>query len=46
MVLNLINYTGGIIKPTGDITMAELIIDSTISNPGLRYMLFDIKINT
>ena len=43
MGVDLINYTGDVRTSTEDITTAKLIIRSTISTPGVSYILFDIK---
>ena len=40
---NLINYPGDVSTPTADITTAKLLINSTISTPGARYMCCDVK---
>ena len=39
----LIYYAGDVRTPTADITTSKLIIKSTISTPGERYMCCDIK---
>ena len=41
--VNLIFYSGDVRTPTADITTAKLIINSTISMPGARYMCCDLE---
>ena len=43
---SLITYAGDVSTPTADITTEKLIINSTISTPGARYMCCDIKDST
>ena len=40
---NLIDFPGDVSTPTADTTTAKLIINSTISTPGAKYMCGDIK---
>ena len=40
---NLIDFPGDVSTPTADTTTAKLIINSTISTPGAKYMYGDIK---
>lgn len=40
---NLIEYPGDVSTPTADTTTAKLVINSTLSTPGARYMCGDIK---
>ena len=40
---NLIVYAGYVIIPMEDINTSKIIINSTISTPGERYMCYDIK---
>ena len=39
---NLINYPGDVSTPTSDTTTAKLVINSTISTKGAKYMCLDI----
>ena len=43
---NLIVYSGDVITPKANFTTENLIINSTISTPGARYMCCNIKIYT
>ena len=43
---NLINYPGDVSTPTASITTAKLVINSTISTRGKRYMCCDVKNST
>jgi hypothetical protein len=40
---NLINYPGEVSTPISDTTTAKMVINSTISTPGTRYMVGDIS---
>ena len=40
---NLIDYPGDVSTPTADTTTAKIIINSTISTPGAKFMCGDIK---
>jgi hypothetical protein len=40
---NLITYPYDVSTDTSDLTTAKLVINSTISTPGARHMLIDIK---
>ena len=40
---NLIDFPGDVSTPTADTTTAKLVINSTISTKGARYMIGDIK---
>ena len=40
---NLINFPGNVSTPTADLTTAKLVINSTISTPGARYMCGDVQ---
>jgi hypothetical protein len=40
---NLINYPYDVSTDTADLTTAKLVINSTISTPGARHMLIDVK---
>jgi hypothetical protein len=40
---NLIDYPGDMSTPTADTTATTMVINSTISTPGARYMCGDIK---
>ena len=44
--VNLICYSGDVRTPTSDITTANLIINSTVSMPGARYMCCDLEISS
>ena len=43
MGVKFVFNAGYVIIPTADITTAKLVINSTISKPGARYMCCDIK---
>ena len=40
---NLIDFPGDVSTPTADLTTIKLIINSTITTPGARYMCGDVK---
>ncbi len=40
---NLIDYPGDVSTPTADLTTTKVLINSTISTPGARFMTADVK---
>ena len=40
---NRVRYPGDVVTPTGSLELLKLIINSTVSRPGARFLCFDIK---